>query len=167
MSFLKNLDRPLVYYDVTTRFNKDELSEFRESFELFDVNKDGYITMEELRGMMEWLDQKCTEIELQRIMKAADLDKNGKIDFNEFVIIMDKFCPENFEDQLREAFRVIDNDNSGKISSDEIKKILRHLGEKKMSSEVAEMIIREMDMDGDGQVDYEEFVKMFTTKTSY
>merc|ERR1711976_794283 len=158
---------PTQGFSMTTRFNKDELSEFRESFEMFDVNRHGYITMGELRGMMVSLDQKCSDMELQRIMKAADLDKNGKIDFNEFVIIMDKFCPENFEDQLREAFRVIDNDNSGKISSDEIKRILRHLGEKKMSSEVAEMIIREMDMDGDGQVDYEEFVKMFTSKTGY
>lgn len=41
--------------------------------------------------------------------------------------------------------------------------MLTNLGEKLTDEEVEEMI-READIDGDGQVDYEEFVKMMLVK---
>ena len=41
--------------------------------------------------------------------------------------------------------------------------VMNHLGEKLTDEEVDEMI-READIDGDGQVNYEEFVTMMTSK---
>ena len=58
------------------------------------------------------------------------------------------------EETLRAAFETFDKDKSGKISSDELKQVMCLLGENLTDSEIDEMI-READMDGDGQINFE------------
>ena len=54
-------------------------------------------------------------------------------------------------------------DGNGFISAEELMHVMNSLGEKLSDDEVGEMI-READVDGDGQVNYEEFVKMMKSK---
>lgn len=54
-------------------------------------------------------------------------------------------------------------DGNGYISAAELRHVMTNLGEKLTDEEVDEMI-READIDGDGQVNYEEFVQMMTAK---
>jgi calmodulin len=54
---------------------------------------------------------------------------------------------------------VFDKDGNGFISAAELRLVMTNLGEKLTDEEVDE-IIREVDIDGDGQINYEEFVKM-------
>jgi calmodulin len=49
------------------------------------------------------------------------------------------------------------------ISAAELRHVMTNLGEKLTDEEVDEMI-READVDGDGQINYEEFVKMMMAK---
>ena len=58
------------------------------------------------------------------------------------------------EEEIREAFRVFDKDGNGFISAAELRHVMTNLGEKLTDDEVDEMI-READIDGDGQVNYE------------
>jgi len=58
------------------------------------------------------------------------------------------------EEEIREAFRVFDKDGNGFISAAELRHVMTNLGEKLTDEEVDEMI-READVDGDGQVNYE------------
>ncbi|KAL2535955.1 Calmodulin [Forsythia ovata] len=60
------------------------------------------------------------------------------------------------EEELKEAFRVFDKDQNGFISAAELRHVMTNLGEKLTDDEVDEMI-READVDGDGQINYEEF----------
>jgi len=57
----------------------------------------------------------------------------------------------------------IDKDGNGYISAAELRHVMTNLGEKLTDNEVDEMI-READVDGDGQINYEEFVKMMLSK---
>ena len=57
---------------------------------------------------------------------------------------------------------MFDKDGNGKISSEELKIVMQNLGERLTDEEINEMI-READNDGDGEVDYEEFVKMMSS----
>ncbi|KAK1313797.1 hypothetical protein QJS10_CPA06g02340 [Acorus calamus] len=67
------------------------------------------------------------------------------------------------EEELKEAFKVFDKDQNGFISAAELRHVMTNLGEKLTDEEVDEMI-READVDGDGQVNYEEFVRMMLAK---
>lgn len=58
------------------------------------------------------------------------------------------------EEEIREAFKVFDKDGNGFISAAELRHVMTNLGEKLTDEEVDEMI-READIDGDGQVNYE------------
>lgn len=61
-------------------------------------------------------------------------------------------CPDP-EEELREAFQVFDKDGNGYISKEELHQVMNNLGEKLTDEEIADMI-READVDGDGQVNY-------------
>lgn len=58
------------------------------------------------------------------------------------------------EQELKESFRVFDKDGNGFISAAELRHVMTNLGEKLTDEEVQEMI-READVDGDGQINYE------------
>ena len=70
--------------------------------------------------------------------------------------MMAKFVsnPRDSEDEIREAFRVFDRDGNGYISAVELRHVMTNLGEKLTDDEVDELI-REIDVDNDGQVNYE------------
>ena len=67
------------------------------------------------------------------------------------------------EEELIEAFKVFDRDGNGLISAAELRHVMTNLGEKLTDEEVDEMI-READVDGDGHINYEEFVRMMMAK---
>ena len=54
-------------------------------------------------------------------------------------------------------------DGDGLISADELMQVMSNLGENLTDDEVG-MMIREADVDGDGQVNYDEFVKVLVNK---
>ena len=61
------------------------------------------------------------------------------------------------EERLSEAFQMLDRDSSGKISKDEIKKALK-LDD--LDDVTLEKYIKEYDLNGDGEIDYNEFLNM-------
>merc|ERR1711959_318686 len=100
----------------------------------------------------------------QDMINEVDADGNGTIDFTEFLALMGrKMKDTDTEEELIEAFKVFDRDNNGFISASELRRVMTNLGEKLTDEEVDEMI-READIDGDGQVNYQEFVKMMMSK---
>ena len=64
------------------------------------------------------------------------------------------------EEEIREAFRGFDKDGRGYISTDSLRHVMTNLGEKLTEEELDEMI-READIDGDGQVHYEGVLTNF------
>lgn len=143
---------------------EDQINEFKEAFSLFDKDGDGCITTKELGTVMRSLGQNPTENELQDMITEVDADGNGTIDFAEFLKLMSKKLKDtDTEEELREAFKVFDKDGNGFISAAELRHVMTNLGEKLTPEEVDEMI-READIDGDGQVNYEEFTKMMMAK---
>ena len=56
---------------------------------------------------------------------------------------------------VRPSEEVFDRDGNGFISAAELRHVIANLGEKLTDEEVDEMI-READVDGDGQINYEE-----------
>ncbi|XP_071448736.1 calmodulin-like [Hetaerina americana] len=145
------------------KVSKAQMKEFRDAFRLFDKDGDGSITQEELGRVMRSLGQFATEEELQQMLTEVDIDGDGNFSFDEFVEIVsnmgtaaDKTADEE-EKELRDAFRVFDKHNRGYISASDLRAVLQCLGED-LSEEEIEDMIKEVDVDGDGRIDFYEFV---------
>ena len=131
---------------------------------MFDNNQDGTITREKLENLMRKLNQTVTEDDLKDMISVVDTKGDGKINFEEFVAMMEKRKDEaDTEQEIINAFRVFDKDGNGLISKAELTNIMSILGDTLTNEEIEEMII-EADVDGDGFINYEEFVRMMMAK---
>lgn|ERR1712048_942031 len=138
-----------------------QLKDLQETFSLFDANGNGYITTQELAQAMRQLGQNPTNKEIKEMIAKVDANNDGKLNFEEFKSMMvEKMkLPADTEKEMKDAFRMFDRDGNGFVSAAELKHIMTNLGEK-LSEEEVEIMIHEVDIDGDGQLNYEEFVKM-------
>lgn len=71
-----------------------------------------------------------------------------------------KITTNDTEEEIRDAFRIFDKDGNGLISAHELRQIMMNLGEKLTDEELDEMM-READLNGDGQIDYEGEINQF------
>ncbi|KAK5686923.1 Calmodulin [Elasticomyces elasticus] len=155
---------PILSDSMADSLTEEQVSEFKEAFSLFDKDGDGQITTKELGTVMRSLGQNPSESELQDMINEVDADNNGTIDFPEFLTMMArKMKDTDSEEEIREAFKVFDRDNNGFISAAELRHVMTSIGEKLTDDEVDEMI-READQDGDGRIDYNEFVQLMMQK---
>ena len=95
-------------------------------------------------------------------LNEVDADGSGSIEFPEFLLLMALHTNQEMtEDEMREAFRVFDKDERGNIPEAEIRNVLAALGEDITEEEIEELIL-EGDADGDGCINYGEFITMMT-----
>merc|ERR1712216_835070 len=66
-------------------------------------------------------------------------------------------------EEIREAFNLFDADNSGAIDVRELKAAMRALGFEVMKEELKKMI-SDIDNDGNGSIEFDEFLEMMTGK---
>ncbi|XP_069109317.1 calmodulin-beta-like [Argopecten irradians] len=101
--------------------------------------------------------------ELNMMLKEIDIDGDGTFGFEEFVQVMANMggiseqSEEDEEEELRQAFRVFDKTGCGYISASDLRAVLQCMGEDLTEDEIDEMIA-EVDIDGDGRIDFEEFI---------
>ena len=150
--------------NIIANLTEEQIAEFKEAFQMFDKDGDGSITAKELGTVMRSLGQNPSEDEIRQIIEEIDEDKSGTIDFKEFLALMArKMEDSDVEDDLLEAFRVFDRDGNGRISSHEMRFVMLSSGEELSEQDIEDMI-KEADVDGDGFIDYSEFVKIMMSK---
>nr|XP_037276736.1 calmodulin-A-like [Rhipicephalus microplus] len=139
---------------------EETIAELREAFALFDKKGSGTISTKELGNVIRALGQNPTEAELKDMIAEVDTNGNGTVGCSEFIAMMNKKArTADTEDEMREAFRVFDRDGNGFITAAELQQVMSTLGENLTDEEVDNMI-RVADMDGDRQINCEEFVAL-------
>lgn len=144
--------------------DREKYEEIKEAFQVFDKDNDGFITIKELATVMRSLGHNPTETELADMIQQYDRDGSGTIDFAEFFeLMMKKMNDIKLEDELIEIFKVLDRDGNGLLSGQELQAVLALIGVTITDEEVEELI-KQADINGDGYIGYDEFVKMMSAK---
>ena len=131
-------------------------------FNQIDKSGDGKITKAELlRGFSERYKSDNLESDVEEIYKNLDMDNNGYIGYEEFVraaVSKEYFVRDNV---LRFAFRYFDKDGSGEITFDEIEALFsQSISDKTKVHETLVNIIKEVDKNNDGKINFDEFSKV-------
>lgn len=154
----------------TSTMDKD--GGLKRVFDTFDKNGDGFITRNELRESLKNIGMLVPAKEVEEMVDNLDSNRDGLIDLDEFQKLFElvegkereKSEEEkgvNDEGDLKEAFDVFDGDKDGLITVEELGLVLSSLGlkEGKRMEDCKEMI-RKVDIDGDGMVNFDEFKMM-------
>ncbi|KAL0374760.1 UNVERIFIED_CONTAM: Calcium-dependent protein kinase [Sesamum radiatum] len=142
---------------IAESLSEEEIGGLKEMFKMIDVDNSGQITMEELKKGLERVGANLRDSEIVSLMQAADFDNSGTIDYREFVAAMLHLNKVQKEDHLYAAFSYFDKDGSGYITKDELQLACEQFG---LGNVHLDEIIREVDKDNDGLIDYSEFVAM-------
>ncbi|KAL0338727.1 UNVERIFIED_CONTAM: Calcium-dependent protein kinase [Sesamum angustifolium] len=142
---------------IAESLSEEEIGGLKEMFKMIDVDNSGQITLEELKKGLERVGANLKDSEIVSLMQAADFDNSGTIDYGEFVAAMLHLNKVQREDHLYAAFSYFDKDGSGYITKDELQLACEQFG---LGNVHLDEIIREVDKDNDGLIDYSEFVAM-------
>ncbi|KAK8789382.1 hypothetical protein WA538_001159 [Blastocystis sp. DL] len=136
---------------------EEQKKEYTQAFEVFDKNKDGMISRQELKTIMRSLGQNPTEDDIEEMLLNVDRDKDGQISYDEFMkIISQQIKASEDVDEMAEAFAVFDVDKDGYITKSELHQVMNRLGEN-LTDEQLDAMIKEADTDGDGKINIAEF----------
>ena len=140
---------------------KDEdLHEIRETFAMFDADGSGSITINEIKNIYNALGHEFTEKEIKNMMNDIDINQDGYITFHEFLSLYKIYVHFRFqEEKLIEAFKICDCDGNIFVSFDELKRIMKEVGENLKDRQIRNML-KEVDMDGDDRINFEEFIQL-------
>lgn len=164
------------------------VSRLKSLFKSYDIDKKGELNAKQFRAMLESMDLQLSPGEILSLMAIADHNNNGYISFDEFcefcmnnllhlerekhIRLLQKAIHgtvhqtdaerdgkeiEDFENHLKTIFKLADKDNSGALEYDELENLFLSLNIH-LSQFQLYMLLSECDTNGDGQVDYQEFI---------
>jgi calcium-dependent protein kinase len=155
----KKLKKAALTYLASRVSDEDIINEMKIFFKL-DKNKDGYITLKELR---EGMKNTPNIEEIADILKGVDIDKNGVINYTEFIAAtLDQKGLMSSESLIKDAFQLFDKNNDGTIDQSELRSTLAGPEGELLDADIWRDILKECDLDGDGKVSFDEFVYMMT-----
>jgi len=143
-----------------------QIEQFKKYFMMFDKDKKGYIHTSQVGQILRTMGQAFEERDLKQLIKEFDSDGSNQIEFEEFAALVARFIMDDedsgaLEEELREAFRLYDKQGNGYINVSDLRDILRALDDNITEDELDEMIA-EIDTDGSGTVDFDEFMEMMS-----
>jgi calcium-dependent protein kinase len=153
---IENKLKKAVLTFIATRLKDNEIEHLKEVFNELDLNKDGILTFEEMKNGLCTAFSDC-KYNIEELFRNFDTDNTGTVGYTEFIAATIEQYTYMKQEKLLEAFKTFDKDNSGKISKEEIKNTLK-LND--ISSDMLQSCIDKFDLNGDGEIDYYEFLEM-------
>ncbi|XP_057758014.1 probable calcium-binding protein CML23 isoform X3 [Arachis stenosperma] len=147
------------------------------SSKLIDTNGDGKISTTELSEFLSsciGYKKSIAAKETESMFSVLDSNGDGFVDLDEFMVVMNENDKkdnnnnndddEEENDYLMDAFLVFDTDKNGLISAKELNRVLMSLGFDQCSEKECKNMIKGVDKNGDGFVDFEEFKSMMKSR---
>lgn len=134
---------------------EEEIMELKSKFEALDSDHDGVISVSELQVGLEEFSQE----ELADLVSGLDQDLNGVVNYSEFIAAALDESVYLKEEKLWSAFMAFDKDRSGRISLGELVEVL---GKESNVTDPGYWLhlLQQADTNGDGEIDFYEFMAM-------
>merc|ERR1712203_165083 len=124
--------------------------QIRRMFNKADKNKDGKLTPEEWKQVLNSSGVPTTMQEVEEFFQRMDRDYDGRLSFEEFM---------GEESNIEKLFKNMDKNGDGVVTKEEFQKICKNL-----TDEQVEMAFSKFDSSGDDKLDYREFCEMINKK---
>ncbi|PKI83471.1 Calcineurin subunit B [Malassezia vespertilionis] len=144
-----------------TNFSAPEIQRLKKRFLKLDRDGSGSIDRDEFLSLPTIANNPLA----QRLISIFDADGSGSVDFQEFVYGLSVFSSQGSrEEKLRFVFKVYDIDRDGYISNGELFLVLKmmvggNLKDQQLQ-QIVDKTIMEADKNGDGKLDFFEFLEM-------
>lgn len=143
-----------------TALGDEQAEKLWQAFKVFDQDGNATIGAEELGQVMRSLGQSPTHTELLDTIKEADVDLSGTIDFEELKAAMVSEQGDR-NSRLKLAFSVFDENGSGQITASEMRSVMSF----GLTDQELDEMVKEVDRDGDGSIDFQEFCKLMADES--
>merc|ERR1712226_598865 len=155
--------------DITEQTNlaNDEIECLKVCFDLFDTKKVDFLSADDLGEIMRAMGFRPTEEELKDLLAEIDEDGSGEIEFGEFCQLCATFLVEDpdietMKRELKDAFRIYDKEGLGYITTETLRGLIGELLAP-LTDEELDGILEELDEDGSGSMDFDEFCEEMKT----
>lgn len=140
------------------------------AYEMFtSETADGLLGTIELDKVLRMLGQEPSAQELKSVMDEFANSDNGKMSMDDFLDLMERQLlssmkgeedlEKNFRKLLQDSFYWFDKDRDGVLNKKELETAFALIGENLQAGEF-EDFFADCDRNGDGKIDYEEWVKL-------
>ena len=159
-----NAIKKAAFMFVASKLTERDIVTIRANFKAIDTNGDGVLNKADLFQVVK-NQRDIGDENLNYMLSALDANNNGIVDYTEFItgcLLRKTFSTTGF---LESAFMFFDKDNSGKITVEEVMTVL--LGDNLVhgiSLSQFESMVKDIDKDDDGCIDYKEFIEMMAAK---
>ncbi|XP_074102694.1 troponin C type IIb isoform X2 [Cotesia typhae] len=147
------------------KMDDEQVQMLKRAFSMFDSTKSGKIDKEKVRTILNTLSHTFDDQELELLLKQEDVDGNGVLNFDSFYRVATHFQEDDDDEalqkELKEAFRLYDKEGNGYIPTSSLREILAALDDQ-ITPDQMDGMIGEIDTDGSGTVDFDEFMEMMT-----
>ncbi|ESQ53480.1 hypothetical protein EUTSA_v10027243mg [Eutrema salsugineum] len=145
---------------LATTIDEDELDDLRDQFDAIDIDKNGSISLEEMRqALAKDVPWKLKDARVAEILQAIDSNTDGLVDFTEFVVAtlhvnqLEEHDCEKWQQRSRAAFDKFDIDRDGYITPEELRLQTGLKGS-------IEPLLEEAEVDKDGRISIHEFRRL-------
>lgn len=138
---------------IADQMTENDLAELKQQFMSIDKDGNGVITMAELAQAVGCIGHGVMTEEVLQMLQGVDVDGDGLIDYPEFLAATVRRNVVNKQEHLINAFNYFDTRKQGVITKADLVQFMK-------SEEQAEEILNEIDINGDGQISFEEFLIM-------
>ena len=139
----------------------------RRSFDIIDVDRNGYIDKRELSRVLLAMGREVSEGAVDEVMARGDKNKDGKLSRKEFIKITMKLMDEQGgrlfpqrECDIRDLFQQIDMNNDGTVTPEEFQKAVRTMCSERIERSTVNELMKLADTDEDGTISYDEFIEL-------
>ena len=150
--------KKIVLLYMASKLQEEEILDLNKLFKAFDEDNDGQIDYKEFeQGIMRLNSKGIKKEEIQSMFDEIDSDNNKKIDYTEFIAATLQKNVFLKKEKLFDAFSALDTDKNGKIAKDDLMGVLKL---QPQHDKFVTELIKSADKNGDGYIDYKEFVDM-------